>query len=49
MVLKISQASKILPLMAIQVMNFANEMQAAGSDLIHLEVGQPSAPSSCCL
>jgi len=44
MALKISQSSEIPAFLAMQVMNQANQMQAAGSDLIHLEVGQPSSP-----
>jgi aspartate/methionine/tyrosine aminotransferase len=44
MALKVSQASKIPAFLAMQVMKRAKEMQAAGSDLVHLEVGQPSTP-----
>ncbi|MFL2845573.1 MAG: pyridoxal phosphate-dependent aminotransferase [Candidatus Puniceispirillaceae bacterium] len=44
MVLKISKSSDIPPFLAMQVMNQANQMQAAGGDLVHLEVGQPSTP-----
>ena len=44
MALKVSQASEIPAFLAMQVMKRAKEMQAAGSDLVHLEVGQPSTP-----
>ena len=44
MALKISQATEIPAFLAMQVMNDANQMQLAGSDLVHLEVGQPSTP-----
>ena len=44
MALKISQASKIPAFLAMQIMKRAKEMQAVGSDLVHLEVGQPSTP-----
>ena len=44
MALKISQTSNIPAFIAMQVMSLANEMQASGRDLVHLEVGQPSAP-----
>jgi aspartate/methionine/tyrosine aminotransferase len=44
MALKISRASKIPAFLAMQVMNQANQMQAVGSDLVHLEIGQPSTP-----
>ena len=42
MALKVSQANEIPAFIAMQVMKRAKEMQAAGSDLVHLEVGQPS-------
>ena len=44
MALKVSQASEIPAFLAMQVMKRAKEMQAAGGDLVHLEVGQPSTP-----
>ena len=44
MVFKISQSSEIPAFLAMQVMDQANQMEAAGGDLIHLEVGQPSSP-----
>ena len=44
MVKKISQSSKIPAFLAMQIMDQANQMQAAGGDLVHLEVGQPSSP-----
>ena len=42
MALKVSQAREIPAFIAMQVMKRAKEMQAAGGDLVHLEVGQPS-------
>ena len=44
MVKKMSQSSKIPAFLAMQIMDQANQMQAAGGDLVHLEVGQPSSP-----
>ena len=44
MVLKISKSRDIPPFLAMQIMKQANQMQEAGSDLVHLEVGQPSTP-----
>jgi len=44
MALKISQAREIPAFLAMQVMKRANEMQAQGVDLVHLEIGQPSTP-----
>ena len=44
MALKVSQASEIPAFLAMQVMKRAKEMRAAGEDLVHLEVGQPSTP-----
>ena len=44
MAFKISQSSKIPAFLAMQIMDQANQMQAAGGDLVHLEVGQPSSP-----
>ncbi len=44
MALKVSQASEIPAFLAMQVMQRAKEMRAAGEALVHLEVGQPSTP-----
>ena len=44
MALKVSQARDIPAFLAMQVMQRAKEMRAAGEDLVHLEVGQPSTP-----
>ncbi|MEK9912194.1 MAG: aminotransferase class I/II-fold pyridoxal phosphate-dependent enzyme, partial [Candidatus Puniceispirillum sp.] len=44
MALKISSAREIPAFLAMQVMQRAMDMQTAGEDLIHLEVGQPSTP-----
>ena len=40
--LKISRRSEIAPFMVMEVMRAAAEREAAGADVIHLEVGQPS-------
>ena len=44
MSLKIGKTKQIPAFLAMQVMDRANQMQAAGGDLVHLEVGQPSSP-----
>ena len=41
--LKISDRSKMPPFMAMDVMRLAAELDAAGGDIVHLEVGQPSS------
>ena len=43
--LKVSKRSAMPPFMALDVMIEASEMQAAGHDVIHLEIGQPSTPA----
>ena len=45
---KISKRAHLPPFMAMDVMRLASEKQAAGEDVIHLEVGQPasSAPQA---
>jgi len=40
--LKLSNRSNISPFFAMEVMRDANERQAAGQDIVHLEVGEPS-------
>jgi len=47
MVLKCSQRGQIPPFIVMDVMRAANEREAAGENVLHLEVGQPStgAPS----
>jgi len=42
MVLKIAKRSNISPFIVMDVMRAANERAAAGKDVLHLEVGQPS-------
>jgi aspartate/methionine/tyrosine aminotransferase len=41
MVLKVSQRGRIPPFIVMDVMRAANEREAAGEDVVHLEVGQP--------
>ncbi len=41
--LKISDRSKMPPFMAMDIMRLAAELDANGSDIVHLEVGQPSS------
>ena len=43
--LKISKRSLIPPFIVMDVMRAANERAASGSDVLHLEVGQPSSPA----
>lgn len=40
--LKISKRSQFPPFMALDVMRQSTELEAQGSDIIHLEIGQPS-------
>ncbi len=40
--LKASQRSQLPAFLALDVLRTASELQAAGSDIIHLEIGQPS-------
>jgi aspartate/methionine/tyrosine aminotransferase len=44
-VLKIADRSSIAPFIVMDVMSAANERAAAGLDVLHLEVGQPSTPA----
>ena len=43
--LKVSDRSKMPPFMAMDVMRLAAELEADGSDIVHLEVGQPCSPA----
>ncbi len=45
MVLKLSRRGRIPPFIAMDVLRAANQAAAAGSDVLHLEVGQPSTPA----
>jgi aspartate/methionine/tyrosine aminotransferase len=45
MTLKISRRGAIPPFIAMDVLRAANERAAAGDDVIHLELGQPSTPA----
>ena len=47
MVLKIADRGRVAPFIVMDVLRAANEREAAGEDVLHLEVGQPatSAPS----
>ncbi len=40
-ILKVATRSNISPFFAMEVMRDANERQAAGEDILHLEVGEP--------
>jgi len=48
MALKVSRRGRIAPFIVMDVMRAANEMEAAGNDVVHLEVGQPgtAAPAA---
>ena len=43
MTIKISRRSRIPPFIAMDVLRAANERAASGADVLHLELGQPSA------
>jgi aspartate/methionine/tyrosine aminotransferase len=45
MVLKLARRGQIPPFIAMDVLRAANEQAAAGEDVLHLEVGQPSTPA----
>lgn len=45
MVLKVAQRGLIDPFIVMDVMRAANELAAAGEDVLHLEVGQPGTPA----
>ena len=45
MVLKVSRRSAISPFIALDVLRHANARAAAGGDVLHLEIGQPSTPA----
>lgn len=45
MTLKAAKRSAIQPFIVMDVMRAANERQAQGADVLHLEVGQPSTPA----
>jgi aspartate/methionine/tyrosine aminotransferase len=45
MTLKIAKRGQVPPFIAMDVLRAANERVAAGDDVIHLEVGQPSTPA----
>jgi len=45
MVLKVAQRGLIDPFIVMDVMRAANELGAAGEDIVHLEVGQPGTPA----
>ena len=45
MALKIAQRGLIDPFIVLDVMRAANELAAAGEDVLHLEVGQPGTPA----
>jgi len=44
MTLKIGKSNQIPAFLAMQVMQNAERLEAAGQDIMHLEVGQPSTP-----
>src|SRR5437899_7293499 len=45
MTLRASRRGLVPPFIAMDVLRAANEREAGGADVIHLEVGQPSAPA----
>ena len=45
MTLKVSRRGRIAPFIVMDVLRAANERAAAGADILHLEIGQPSTPA----
>jgi aspartate/methionine/tyrosine aminotransferase len=45
MAIKLARRGQIPPFIAMDVLRAANEQAAAGEDVLHLEVGQPSTPA----
>lgn len=45
MALKVAQRGSIDPFIVMDVLRAANELAAAGEDIVHLEVGQPGTPA----
>ena len=45
MTLKVGARGRIAPFIVMDVMRAANERQAAGADVLHLEIGQPGTPA----
>jgi aspartate/methionine/tyrosine aminotransferase len=45
MALKLARRGRIPPFIAMDVLRAANEAAAAGTDVLHLEVGQPATPA----
>ncbi len=43
--MKISKRGRIDPFIVMDVMREANALDAAGGDVVHLEVGQPGTPA----
>ncbi len=45
MALKVSTRGQVAPFIVMDVLRAANERQAAGEDILHLELGQPATPA----
>jgi aspartate/methionine/tyrosine aminotransferase len=45
MALKVSARGRVPPFIVMDVLRSANERQAAGEDIVHLELGQPGTPA----
>src|SRR5690606_36612465 len=45
MALKVADRGRVPPFIVMDVMRVANEREAAGGDVLHLEVGQPGTPA----
>lgn len=45
MALKVSARGQISPFIVMDVLSAANERQASGEDIVHLELGQPATPA----
>ena len=45
MTLKTTTSNQLPPFLAMSMMQLTQTMEAAGQDVLHLEVGQPSTPA----
>ncbi len=45
MALKVSKRGLVPPFIVMDVLRAANQRQAGGQDVVHLELGQPATPA----
>ena len=43
--IKPSLRSRVAPFMAMDVMSASRKLEAAGADIVHMELGEPAAPA----